>query len=647
MSDLFQARVITLRGLAWIGCTAGLVLLLGLLPLSAVATTWTGTTSGVWSTGVPSNWSAGYSNGDDVDFDDTGINTTISVSGTVAPNSITFNNSAVNYVIGGTAISGTTGLTKSGTGTVQLTASNTFTGKTVINEGVLSINNDARLGTAPGSPVADQLTIDGGTLLSTGNYAINANRGITLGAGGATFDFIAANNLTYGGVISGSGGFTVTGGGRVLLSNPNTYTGLTHIIDGQVHLKGGAAEEIFGGTTQGTIVEAQGTIVWADHGPTANEILVEPVTLNGGMLIQTASTNGGISGNVTLTADSFVNGNAASFSIFGDITGTGGLTIGGGGTKRFRGDNNTYSGPTILNQGTLQVYSNSSLGNTSELQVNNPNVGAGNTVRLDLDNANQTIGSLSSTIATPASGVNNAILDLGSNHQLTINQTVDGTFEGAITGNTGRIVLGAASTATLNLTGENTYGGGTTVSGGTLLVNNSTGSGTGTGTVLVEDTGTLGGNGTIAGSLVLNSGGTLTPGNSAGILTVQGGGGITMNSGSIFAVEIGGSTPGLHDQVIATGPITLGGLLDVSFIGGEGVTYDDELVILAGSSLTGVFSNAPTEGSTLTFDGVTFSVSYLNNQVTLSNFEIPEPSSLTLLGLGVMMLVRKRRRTQN
>ena len=61
------------------------------------------------------------------------------------------------------------------------------------------------------------------------------------------------------------------------------------------------------------------------------------------------------------------------------------------------------------------------------------------------------------------------------------------------------------------LSGANTYGGGTTISGGTLLANNATGSGTGSGTVTVTS-GTLGGTGTIAGAVTVNSGATLSPG---------------------------------------------------------------------------------------------------------------------------------------
>ena len=58
----------------------------------------------------------------------------------------------------------------------------------------------------------------------------------------------------------------------------------------------------------------------------------------------------------------------------------------------------------------------------------------------------------------------------------------------------------------LTLTGANIYSGGTTVSAGTLLVNNSTGSGTGSGTVTVSSGATFGGSGRISGGVIFNSG---------------------------------------------------------------------------------------------------------------------------------------------
>ena len=79
----------------------------------------------------------------------------------------------------------------------------------------------------------------------------------------------------------------------------------------------------------------------------------------------------------------------------------------------------------------------------------------------------------------------------------------------------------------------------------------------------VNSGGTLGGNGT-TGAVTVNAGGTLAPGASAGILTT---GNVALAAGASFAVEFGGTNPGVggYDQVKVTGTVSLGG---ASLLGG-------------------------------------------------------------------------------
>jgi len=74
--------------------------------------------------------------------------------------------------------------------------------------------------------------------------------------------------------------------------------------------------------------------------------------------------------------------------------------------------------------------------------------------------------------------------------------------------------------AAITLTANNSYSGGTTIDGGHLIVNNTLGSGTGSGSVNVANGGILSGGGAISGNVVIANGGIIAPGNSPGTLTV-------------------------------------------------------------------------------------------------------------------------------
>jgi autotransporter-associated beta strand protein len=143
---------------------------------------------------------------------------------------------------------GTGGLTKDGAGTATLSAANTYTGKTIVNAGKLSISNENNLGTNPGSAAADQLTLNGGTLLTTANFTIDdANRGITVGAGGGTVETAVSTTATISSVITGGGAITKEGAGTLIFTAANTNTNTTTINAG-----------VLGGT--GT-VDAGGSVI--------------------------------------------------------------------------------------------------------------------------------------------------------------------------------------------------------------------------------------------------------------------------------------------------------------------------------------------------------------------------------------------------
>src|SRR5262249_45315358 len=113
-------------------------------------------------------------------------------------------------------------------------------------------------------------------------------------------------------------------------------------------------------------------------------------------------------------------------------------------------------------------------------------------------------------------GGGNGILAVGAGNG---NNTLDGTLA-LVDGAGGSLGLVKRGSGTLTITASQTFSGGLVVSNGTVLVNNSTGSGTGPGAVTVYG-GTLGGVGTVAGPVSIQSGATLSPGASAGTLTIN------------------------------------------------------------------------------------------------------------------------------
>ncbi|MHA3772859.1 autotransporter-associated beta strand repeat-containing protein [Verrucomicrobiota bacterium sgz303538] len=100
--------------------------------------------------------------------------------------------------------SGTVSVLKSGSDTLTLSGTNTFTGRTSIVEGALRISSDANLGTAPATATAGHLRLYGGTLEVADTMTLNANRGIELGGALPTI------NVTNG-TLSYNGSFSVAG----------------------------------------------------------------------------------------------------------------------------------------------------------------------------------------------------------------------------------------------------------------------------------------------------------------------------------------------------------------------------------------------------------------------------------------------------
>ncbi len=161
--------------------------------------------------------------------------------------------------------------------------------------------------------------------------------------------------------------------------------------------------------------------------------------------------------------------------------------------------------------------------------------------------------------------------------------------------------------------------------------------------VIQIDGGTMSGSGLIRGDVVM--GGTMSPGDSPGVLTMQGN--YTQLPGGTFLAEIAGLAPGTqYDQLLVSGTAALDGTLDVDLLNGFVVQVGDSFVLMTFGSESGQFS---------TLDLPTLPryeqwlLSYSANDLTLSvlGTPTPEPASFLLLGSGLLGALGAFRRKSN
>ena len=143
----------------------------------------------------------------------------------------------------------------------------------------------------------------------------------------------------------------------------------------------------------------------------------------------------------------------------------------------------------------------------------------------------------------------------------------------------------------------------------------------------------LGGSGTVG--TVTTTDALVSPGgNSPGILTAQGN--VTFDSASTFKVELDGANAGAggYGQLSVTGTVTLGGSTlgrSLGFTPGPGESFT---IVASTAPIVGIFSGLM-EGASLTIGGMPFTISYLNDAVTLKIRRAgPAPTATTEAGHG-------------
>lgn len=212
-------------------------------------------------------------------------------------------------------LTGSGGLTKLGVGTLVLFGANTYTGATAVDDGTLLQGTAGGFASASAYTVASGATLDFSgfsttiaSLAGAGNVALGS---AILTAGGDN------SSTAFSGVISGGGGLTKVGTGRINLTGINTYSGATRVDAGTLSVNGSIANSA-------VIVNSDGTL--GGNG-TVGSTSVNGGTLAPGNSIGTLT----VSGSLTMTAASTylvqVSGATSDKTIVTGIAGIGGKVV--------------------------------------------------------------------------------------------------------------------------------------------------------------------------------------------------------------------------------------------------------------------------------------------------------------------------------
>jgi autotransporter-associated beta strand protein len=528
------------------------------LQLTATAPTtntyWKGATSGNWST--IANWAAG-ANGTDagilpqagynVSFDSAtpigNLTTTlggqdytfstltiskpeVTINGSNTLNVTTSSSSAINIAATGNTtinanLAGAAGLTKSGTGTLALGGTNTYTGNTLITGGTVVVGSSTAFGSSAG--IVELNPGGGNTItLQSGAASLALSNNFTLSSGTAAWD-TNSNTTTISGAISGVGALTKTGLGNLTLAGQNTYTGATMISAGTLQIGAGStigslssssaitnngtlafnrSNTITQGTDFASVISGTGNLIQAGTGNltlTGNNTYSGTTTINAGTLEIALSgrLGGGTYSQNIANNGTLIYSGTNNQTLSGIISGTGALTQNNSSSTLTLSGNNTYTGTTRINAGVLNIQHNNALGTGANgtvvsssgaaLQLQNNITVAGEALTISGDGVSRS-GALRSisgnnewtgniTLAAGAGIQSDAGLLTISGNIITAGQQINFTGDGNIT--VSGVISGSGSTAigtgfgsssVLTLSGNNTFTSGITIRRGTVSV---------------------------------------------------------------------------------------------------------------------------------------------------------------------------------
>ncbi|HEY4170322.1 MAG TPA: autotransporter domain-containing protein, partial [Reyranella sp.] len=450
----------------------------------------------------------------------------------------------------GSQLVGTGGIEKADAGTLVLSAAESYTGATLIDAGTLALSGDGAIASSSG--VTANGTLDISATKAGASIASLAGSGQVV-LGGQSLTLVAAKD-GFSGVISGTGGLTIASGSEAL-SGVNSYSGETQIGTTNTMPAERApspAGALPRAAAPATTLALTGTGSIAQSSRVVDNGVFDISGTDAGASIKSLSGAGQVAlGGQTLTITN------AGDAFAGTIAGTGGLALTGG-TLTLTGSN-SYTGATSISEATLIARTEGALSKASETTVN-----SGGT--LDLGGFNQAVDHVTLNGGTVRNGVVDGLV-------ISTGGTLDG-----LTGNASI----HTSAGTTDVSADSSFGGSVIIDGGQLGLQGSI-----AGSVAVNATGLLHGNGQMGG-LTVASGGIVAPGNSIGTLSVNGD--AHFAKGSTYQVQI--DPTGAADLIKVSGLAVIdGGTVAVTKAPGTYVPGAHYTILSASGGVDGTFDD--------------------------------------------------------